>query len=346
MPTEQRQALLRRLFPSGIPHLWCPLITHYRTDGSLDAERMRSHLRHLSPHVKGFLIPGSTGDGWEMNDNEIRMMLTVAMDAANELDFHLLIGVLKTDAAAMRAMIESTLAWLKERSGQSDDVEAMMANHVCGFTVCPPQGADLSQDEIRAGLESVLQLGVPSSLYQLPQVTENEMAPELVADLAAKYPNFILFKDTSGGDKVAESGLDFGDVFRVRGAEGDYAKWPKAGGGPYNGFLLSTANCFAPQLSDLLAKLGSGDSTASDELSARLSNCVNELFATVGDLTFGNAFANANKATDHFMAFGADAITHEPPMTHSGNRLPTATLEQAAAILHAHDFLPELGYFA
>jgi len=70
------------------------------------------------------------------------------------------------------------------------------------------------------GLTPTLELGVPVALYQLPQVTLNEIGPELVSNLAGRFPNFILFKDSSGGDRVVLSGMDLGGVFTMRGAEG------------------------------------------------------------------------------------------------------------------------------
>src|SRR6266550_8477701 len=100
-PTQtavERRKLLARLLPEGIPTLWCPLITHYDRDGAIDPSRVAAHLQHLSPYVKGFLIPGSTGDGWELSDAEIRRLLEVAVEECKRLDLNLLIGVLKTDA--------------------------------------------------------------------------------------------------------------------------------------------------------------------------------------------------------------------------------------------------------
>ena len=67
-----------------------------------------------------------------------------------------------------------------------------------------------------------------TSVCQLPQVTGNEMSPAIVAALAARFSNFYLFKDTGGNDRVAESGLELDGVFLVRGAEGDYARWPRS----------------------------------------------------------------------------------------------------------------------
>ncbi len=65
---------------------------------------------------------------------------------------------------------------------------------VCGFAICPSRGAQITAAEMDQAISGILSLGVPTALYQLPQVTQNEMSPALVADLAGRYPNFILFK--------------------------------------------------------------------------------------------------------------------------------------------------------
>jgi len=90
--------LLSRLFPDGVPRLWCPLVTHYDRDGRIEERRMAAHLTHLSPHIKGFLIPGSTGDGWELTDGEIRRLLEIALKQLGKLNLHLLVGVLFVEA--------------------------------------------------------------------------------------------------------------------------------------------------------------------------------------------------------------------------------------------------------
>ena len=215
---------------------------------------------------------------------------------------------------------------------------------LAGFTVCPPKGADLPQQSIRDALAGILELGFPTALYQLPQVTQNEMSPETLADLAARFPNFILFKDTSGADRVANSGRDFSGVFLVRGAEGGYANWLKPGGGPYDGFLLSTANCFGRELHQLIELLGAGRRDEAQRLSDRLSAVVKEVFALVAGLSDGNAFANANKAMDHFFAHGPNAARVTQPRLHAGSRLPVEVIRQTGAALERNGFLPERGY--
>ncbi len=107
---------------------------------------------------------------------------------------------------------------------------------------------------------------------------------------------------TSGNDRVAKSQFNFEGVFLVRGAEGDYARWPKSAGGPYDGFLLSTANVFARELDALLRFLDEGRRDQAQVLADRVSRVVESCFACVHGFPTGNAFTNANKILDHLMA--------------------------------------------
>src|SRR5262249_15437055 len=265
----KRAPLLSRLFPGGVPALWCPLITHYGAGGAIDRRRTEAHLRHLGPHVSAFLIPGSTGDGWVLEPERNRQLIEMALDLAGPLNLKLLLGVLKFEG---KEAVESMLAlaeWLRQRTGEKDSLAALTKAHVCGFTLCPPKGK--ADAEIEAALSAALETGLPIALYQLPQVTQNEISPELAARLASRFENFIFFKDTSGTDQVALSGQPLDGVFIVRGFEGNYARWLRAAGGPYQGFLLSTANCFARELHQLIEDVAGGRSEHARELSEKLT---------------------------------------------------------------------------
>ena len=177
---QRRAALMERLFPDGAPKLWCPPLTHYQASGALDGERIAKHLRSIAPYAKGLLVPGSTGDAWEMDDAQQRRLLDLVLQLCGQLGPRVLIGALRTDARQQRRVIVDALGWLRHRTGRQNDLDAMTSAGVCGFTVCPPTGRDLPQPEIRDGLAEILDLGVPTAVYQLPQVTLNEMAPETV----------------------------------------------------------------------------------------------------------------------------------------------------------------------
>lgn len=337
-----RSMLLKRLMPNGVPTLWCPLLTHYADDGGIDFERLRRHLDHLAPSVRGFLVPGSTGDGWQLSDDEEQALLAGIVEMAVERRLTLLIGVLKPTNAAMHDTLARRLRWLQQRAGSDDMLTALCSASVAGFTFCAPHGAAMTQGDIAFALDSLLATGLPASLYQLPQVTGNRIEPETVRSLASRHANLLMLKDTSGEDQVAESGLD--DLFLVRGAEGGYSAHLKLGGGRYDGFLLSTANGFGPQLAELIGHLRSGRRAEADTLSARLEAAVSQVFAAAAPLPYGNAFTNANKAIDHFMAHGPGAASVTPPRLHSGQRLPAELIAATGAALERHRLMPARGY--
>ena len=340
--TGQRGQLVETLFPEGVPRLWCPALTHYAEGGQIDRARIRAHVRSMQPWVKGFLVPGSTGEGWEMDDAEILDLLEVFIEEIRDVNGHLLIGILKTNAEEAIKSIAGTLSWLKSRTGTDGSAESLAKSGICGFTVCPPSGRELTQETIQAALSKILALGVPTSLYQLPQVTENEMSPETLDALASRHPNFYLFKDTSGADRAAKAG--FREAFLVRGAEGDYARQLAEGGGIYDGFLLSTANCFGKQLAQLIGGFSESSKTEAETFSRALSALWDALFPLAGQVGYGNAFTNINKAIDHYMANGPEAGDVAPPLLHSGKRLPHQLISAAGEELQRYALMPEKGY--
>jgi dihydrodipicolinate synthase/N-acetylneuraminate lyase len=305
---------------------------------------MSVHVSQLAPWVKGFLIPGTTGDGWELSEQETLSLVEFAAKQGRALGFITLLGVLKPDPAAMKETITAMLGVLQRVTGVSDVLTSLHLAATCGFTVCPPTGKTLSQVEIYGGLTGIMEMGLPIALYQLPQVTGNEVAPETFERLVETFPNLVFFKDTSGEDRVALSDVDKGGVFMVRGAEGDYARWLKHANGAYDGFLLSTANCFPDKLSDIIEHVEGGNLDSAAALSDTLSRAFREVFALVQPFAHGNAFTNANKAIDHFKAFGPKARNKEGPMLHARVRLPDHVISGTEAVLTSCGLMPEKGY--
>jgi dihydrodipicolinate synthase/N-acetylneuraminate lyase len=340
----KRDALREALFAEGIPALWCPALTHYDAGGRIDEARIAAHLRHLGPYVKGFLIPGSTGDGWELSKEETLQLIDIARRQAKLLRFKLLIGVLKPTTEQMLAGIEEIARRVCGPGAKANPLNALREFGICGFAVCPPHGQHLSQEEISAAFSRILDTGFPIAVYQLPQVTQNEISPEVVSHLAARFPNFLFFKDTSWTDRVPLSGQDMRGVFLVRGAEGDYARWLKPVGGPYDGFLLSTANCFGGELKLIIDDLSANRLDSARKLSDKLSVVIDEAFKLARTIPEGNPFANANKAIDHFFAYGPNALDASAPRLHSGGQLPVEMLRATAEILRRYGLMPAAGY--
>jgi len=321
---QQRDDMVRQIFPAGIPRLWCPPVTHYRADGSLDRERILAHVASLAPHVGGLLAPGSTGDGWELSRDQKLELLGIVSPLASGLGLPVLVGALERTTDDMLSFIEAVASGLGTAP-------------LVGIVVCAPSGAGLSEAEIEASFDRVLGLGLPTAVYQLPQVTGNEISAATVARLAARHPGLFMLKDSSGGDKIATAGLDLEGMFLVRGAEMGYRTWLKPGG-PYDGFLLSTANWLAPQLAAIAA------GTGTERLDRQVDAAVAGAFELVPGYPTGNAFGNSAKLMDHVIAFGAGATREPGPYSRDGRPFPRELVERAMALASAEGLLPARGY--
>ncbi|HOP35660.1 MAG TPA: dihydrodipicolinate synthase family protein [Syntrophales bacterium] len=342
--SRQREALSKKLFPEGIPRLWCPLLTHYDGNGKIDLPRMRAHFAHVAPWVAGFLIPGTTGDGWELDDGETETVVRFALEEASNHDSRILLGALRHGTEDVLALMDKLFRLLENGPGEKDPLAVLTKSRVAGFTVCAPKGKDLDQETILRSLFSIADRGYPLALYQLPQVTENEIHPDTFDRLCLTFANIIFFKDSSGGDRIAAAARHREGIFLVRGAEGGYSQWLTEAGGPYDGFLLSTANCFAAELSAIIDATGRGDMLSALELSEIVTGVFEEVSGLVGGLPVGNAFTNANKAMDHFFALGPEASTAPGPMLHGGVRIPPEALEKTRESLNRFGLMPETGY--
>ncbi len=329
----------------GLPRLWCPPITHYRKDGIIDLDRMDAHLRFMSRWVKGYLVFGTTGDGWELTREEKKTVLGFFLSRVKSFGIDLLVGCLQPDGWATKEDVSETLRFVKEFTGTSPDTDALARSNISGFAVCSPTGKDASQREIEDSLSIVLEMGLPIALYQIPQMTMNEISPEVLSALASRFLNFYLFKDSSGNDKAVLSGALPGKVFCLRGMEGDYPRWFDPGKG-YDGFLLSMANCMARELDEMIAALLSRKRAEAEALSDRVSSVMRELHGAVSDVTAGNRFTNSVKAMDHCLAWGENALDADPPRLHEGISLPREIIHRTRDVLLAHEIEIGKGYLS
>jgi dihydrodipicolinate synthase/N-acetylneuraminate lyase len=311
--------------------LWAPLLTHYDDYGAVDLPRMLAQVRSLTSSIKQFLIAGSTGDGWEISDAMLRSLV----DLAQAGDIRLLFGALRgsTEAVIRSAMaIETALATAEGNAT------------IVGLTVCPPVNAEASQELILDHYQRILTATrLPIALYQLPQVTGCEIHPDTMLSLI-ENPRVLMFKDTSGGDKIASAGA--AEVLAcLRGAEGDYstAQVPR---GKYNGWLLSSGNAVPELLRAMATLLKEGRIVAADAVSERIDRIVVQLFAAARPLPFGNAFSNANRAADHIRAYGKDWREAPVARTVSGAALPTDLLDTTFALFETEGLVPATGYLA
>lgn len=325
-----------------MPHvadpLWVPVLAHYRPEDppSLDGERVLAHLASLAPSVRQLLVAGTTGDGWGMSPQVFADWMALLADPRlADLSLKVMIGILEPTTEAVIEKARQVEAMIAERP---------LAVGFAGLTVCPPVDENASQAQIAAHFSAVIAAtGSPIAVYQLPQVTGCEIAPETFAGLFADGDRIAFFKDTSGTDRVVSSGVPTGAVVRLRGAEGDYARHRAPEGG-YDGWLLSSANGFAPQLREIADLLNAGDAAAADRESMRLTTAVEALFAIASASELDNPFSLANRIVDHLNFAGPDWRSLPGPLTRHGNRAPPEILAEAEAVLEEHGLMRTAGY--
>ncbi len=338
------------LFPEGLPKLWCPLLTHYRLEAGrarVDTNRMATHVRALRPFVRGFLIAGSTGDGWDIDESQFSQLLTFSRRReVFGAEPRVVIGALRpTTQEVLR--FASMIARAAGTDPGSDDgtvLKALGSLGWAGVVVCPPVGRHTTQAAILDHYGQAARLRLPLAAYQLPQVTQCSMTERTLALLAARLPGLYLFKDSSGQDRVARSGRDFAGIVLVRGAEGDYAESLKPMKGLYDGLLVSTANVFVRELYRIVELVHARQLALARAASRQLGARVKRIFAAVASVPVGNPFANANRAVDHILAHGPRWRQADPPVLFDGSRLPGEPIAAVATILEETGAMPTRPY--
>lgn len=351
-----RMTLLQQLTSPGTFPFWVPVISHYRQVGGrveIDAERMLLHARQIAPYTRCWMLAGTTGDGWALDDAQYAQLLDYACDlqARFAVDGHgrlsLILGALAPTTGGVMARIEQIKRRLGLPAGAplEENLSTLNQYGILGVTICAPVGESVTQDAAAAHIDRICEeSALPVVVYQLPQVTRNRIAPETFSALARRHETILFFKDSGGGDEVAHSPLAPPGVVMVRGAEGGYAQALKSLGGRYDGWLLSTGNAFAAQLAAVVAHVQRGDRAAALAESDRLSLVVEAVFEEARKAPSGNPFSNANRAVDHLRAYGAGWSDRPLPLLQDGAHLPAALIEGVANVLQVNDLLPVDGY--
>lgn len=321
--------------------LWVPLLSHYdiAAPAHIDRARTGARIEHISHHVRQFLIGGTTGDGWQFSSDILNEWLELMSD--NE--------VLTKDHSFLVAAFGATTEEVVECAQHVEDYlsSSDLAAGFAGLTVCPPIDAKAGQAQIRAHFETILAAThSPIAIYQLPQITKCEIAPHTLSALLEGTSRITYFKDTSGRDVVVDTLGRYEDLALLRGAEGGYAGHLRSCGGRYDGWLLSTANCFAPDLREIINLISKGETEQASSRSKEMTDLVNAIFAIAFGLEEGNPFSNVNKAVDHIFAFGRRWRSVPAPRMATGTELSTEFMDRIDSLLDEHNRIAEVGYLA
>lgn len=157
------------------------LVTPYREDGALDTAALRGLVRHLLPHVDGFLVNGTTADFPLLTRAERREAIAAV------------VGVV----AGQKPVLAGTGA-VSTREVLALTHDALEAGADAALIIPPyylrPSAAGLEQHFATVAQEFP---DFPILLYNFPQLAGQPIPPPVVARLTS-LPNIIGMKDTSG----------------------------------------------------------------------------------------------------------------------------------------------------
>lgn len=348
-PPLRRSDILRAVIPGAALPLWVPLLTPYRAgDGAVDVDRLRRHREVVRAHTPLWMIGGSTGDGWDIDDRQFATLLAASCDEhVASLQGRTLFALLgpTTDAVLNRLHALHAALGTSPKASFEENLERLIERGVVGICIAPPVGDDLDQLTIAHHFEEIgRHARMPIAMYEIPQMTGNRIAPETFQALVASHEEIILFKDSSGEDVLAETASMLDSPVLVRGFESDYAASLRAGGGLYDGLLLASANVFAQELVAIVRATLSGHLDAATTHADALEKRVAASFDAVGSVPVGNAFANANRVIDHVMAFGPRTAEVPPPTLFDGSTIDPAVVDAVASILDRDGLRPATGY--
>ena len=237
--------------------IFCPSISITDDEGKIDFDLWGKHLDHLADAgVNGVLLFGSIGEFYSVSLADKEAALEFAVKRVGER-MKVFAGVGDTTYANV---IEFTK--FAEKAG----ADAVLAVSPYYFGPSP-----LTAENYFGGIAEATKL--PVILYNFPARTGTDLTPELVASLAAKYPNICGIKDTvdtiSHTRKVIRAARAVNPDFTVFSGFDEYYLVNRVSGG--NGVLCGLTNVEPETFVKMHAAYEKGDFATAVACAERIS---------------------------------------------------------------------------
>lgn len=163
-----------------IQGVYTPIITIMKEDGTIDMVNMEKHINHLcEAGINGILFFGSLGEFYAVSMEEKKAVIDLAVKTVKHR-VQVIIGV---GGTSLPEVLE--LAEYAEKAGA--DALNIVSPYYFGPTA---QGAVEYFGKIAT------KVSLPIQLYNFPARVGADLTPEVISELAVKYPNIIGVKDT------------------------------------------------------------------------------------------------------------------------------------------------------
>ncbi len=234
--------------------LFVALVTPFQGSGEVNPAAMKQLAEHLTPHVEGFLVNGTTGDFPLLTAAERAQMLAAVVESVGGRRT-VLAG---TGSASTREAIALT--------AQAREIGADAALIITPYYLRTT--AEGLYRHFAAIAEAVPDF--PLLLYNFPQLAGQPIPPEIVARLRRDFPHIVGMKDTSGDLGYSDAVLAATDAdFRLLIGRGTVVVPGMALGA--TGTILADANIAAPAWHRVMEKVARGDWEAARSEQHRLA---------------------------------------------------------------------------
>jgi 4-hydroxy-tetrahydrodipicolinate synthase len=237
------------------------MVTPFADDGSLDLEAARRLARHLVEHGShGLVVAGTTGEAPTLGDDERARLIETVLDEVGGAAT--VVAGTGTNDTAHATRLTATAAGL--------GVDAVL--------VVAPYYNKPNRAGLRAHFAAVAEAAgaTPVVLYNIPSRTVINMAPDLLAELAAENPNVVAVKQANDADLGPIEGLEV-----LAGNDNTFAR-TLAFGGP--GGVLVASHVVGPQMREIYEAASAGDHARAAELDAELQPVYEALTVTANPI--------------------------------------------------------------
>ncbi len=158
------------------------ITTPFTTDGAIDHEFVRRHVRWLAEHGSTAIVPcGSLGEGATLDAAEkVALMYTCVTALENRIPV----------APGIAAASTKTAVWLCQKADEAG---------CSGLMILPPYLHTGEWHEIGPHFEAMLDAtDLPCMLYNNPAAYGTDVLPEQIAELSRQYANLVAVKESSG----------------------------------------------------------------------------------------------------------------------------------------------------
>lgn len=160
------------------------LVTPFKKDGSVDADRFRDLVkRQIKGGVKLLIPCGTTGESATMDDAERLLVIGLAVDAARGTNARVVAGTGSNNTAA-------TIDFTRKAREAGADGALVVAPY---YNRPTQEGMFAHFGEIAKSVKKF-----PIMLYNVPSRTSSNISAETTLRLAEKYENIVSTKEASG----------------------------------------------------------------------------------------------------------------------------------------------------